>query len=257
MNILVIDDEYDLREVIRESLELDGHAVTEAANGTIGLKAIQANPPDLIISDVRMPGMGGDELFNILRTKETGLHLIPFIFLTAHTSDNEIVKRLNDGASHCLRKPASMKLLRALANSCQSNQENLNQFITKRLDDIADVLPHSINQNFGQFNSLVANLDAYASSIASLLRTYVPLFENEGLDALMNVDRSDIVSDNQRGCQKQRLKIVQLYLKELDSRQQLIEKTGTLTWHLIYLVAESDLLEKNLFVSDLYGKSVV
>lgn len=249
MKVLVVDDDDDLRTIIRESLEVDGHEVAEAANGILGLKEIQSSRPDLVISDVRMPEMDGDEFFKALRVGETNLNLIPFIFLTADTSDDEILERLNSGANLCIKKPVSMYLLRAHVNSCESNLENLSHFMSKNLDDIAQSLPHSISQSFSNFNSLTENLDLYAHDIASILKAYFQSPDNDAPSQPLKANGPE------RGeSQKTRLQFIRLFLKELETRQQLVEPhgNGTLSWHLIYLVAESNLLQKDLYVSDLY-----
>jgi len=254
MKVLVVDDEDIMRTLIRESLECDGHKVTEAANGILALKEIQANRPDLVISDVRMPEMDGDEFFKTLRVGETNLNLIPFIFLTADTSDNEIVERLNSGASHCIRKPVSMYMLRAHVKSCESNLENFSHFMSRKLDDIADVLPHSISRSFDHFNSLIENLDLYARDVQSLLKSYAQSLESHAPDLPLDADGSEGASPDETGYEENRLQFIRLFLKELETRQRLVERqgNGTITWHLIYLVAESNLLQKDLYVSDLY-----
>jgi CheY-like chemotaxis protein len=66
--ILIVDDEPDVRFLIRLILEGAGHTVTEERHGINGLKSVKAEPPDLVITDVMMPTMGGLEFIERLRS---------------------------------------------------------------------------------------------------------------------------------------------------------------------------------------------
>jgi two-component system response regulator (stage 0 sporulation protein F) len=66
--ILVIDDERMVRILLREVLERAGHEVLEATDGAMGLEIFEGEPTDLIITDIRMPGMGGLEFISALRS---------------------------------------------------------------------------------------------------------------------------------------------------------------------------------------------
>lgn len=67
VNILVVDDEPDLRFILRRIFEGAGHVVTEGRDGAAALEAIAAAPPDLVVTDMMMPVMGGAELIRQLR----------------------------------------------------------------------------------------------------------------------------------------------------------------------------------------------
>ena len=92
----------DYRTVVRRLLERADYEIMEAKNGWAGLEAIQSDRPDLIISDIRMPKMSGDEFFRQVRAGENALNIIPFIFLSGHIDDDTISQLLNGGANHCL-----------------------------------------------------------------------------------------------------------------------------------------------------------
>jgi CheY-like chemotaxis protein len=64
---LVVDDEPDLRYILRRVLEGAGHEVVEAIHGAEALAAVRASPPDLVMTDIMMPIMGGVELMRCLR----------------------------------------------------------------------------------------------------------------------------------------------------------------------------------------------
>ncbi|MGX6608451.1 response regulator [Micromonosporaceae bacterium Da 78-11] len=69
VNILVVDDEPDLRFILRRIFEGAGHQVTEARNGAAALDAVGSAPPDLVVTDMMMPVMGGAELIRRLRAE--------------------------------------------------------------------------------------------------------------------------------------------------------------------------------------------
>jgi CheY-like chemotaxis protein len=67
ITILVVDDEPDLRFILRRIFESAGHVVIESRNGADALEAVAASPPDLVVTDMMMPVMGGAELIRRLR----------------------------------------------------------------------------------------------------------------------------------------------------------------------------------------------
>jgi CheY-like chemotaxis protein len=79
--ILVIDDEPDAVEFVKEILEGAGHTVISEANGRDGLASVRADNPDLVILDVQMPGMNGFEVFGQMR-KDQVTKSVPVIMLT-------------------------------------------------------------------------------------------------------------------------------------------------------------------------------
>jgi CheY-like chemotaxis protein len=69
--ILVVDDEPDLRYIMRRIFERAGHEVTDAGHGLAALEAVHRSPPDLVVTDMMMPVMGGVELIRQLRGDPT------------------------------------------------------------------------------------------------------------------------------------------------------------------------------------------
>ncbi len=74
--ILVIDDEPQVRAFLRNTLEGSGHDVSEAADGDAGLRAFEARPADLVITDIVMPGREGLETIRMLRQYDPALKII-------------------------------------------------------------------------------------------------------------------------------------------------------------------------------------
>lgn len=100
--ILVIDDEAALGENIQRMLRLPGTLVSVFIDPTKGLAEAMANPPDLVLLDVRMPGMSGEEVFARLHQAHPGL---PIVFLTAFGSVESAVLAMRNGAFDYLQKP--------------------------------------------------------------------------------------------------------------------------------------------------------
>ncbi|HSY61569.1 MAG TPA: response regulator, partial [Cytophaga sp.] len=102
--ILVIEDNFDVRENIVEILELADYSVITADNGRRGVELAQQENPDLIICDIMMPELDGYGVLHLL-SKSLKTAAIPFVFLTAKTERSEIRKGMNLGADDYLTKP--------------------------------------------------------------------------------------------------------------------------------------------------------
>lgn len=106
--ILLVDDEDDLREVLKFLLESDGYHIIEAKNGAEGLLTSKQDKPDLIISDIRMPEMDGLQLLEALN--KLGMPC-PVILLTGFADVTSIRTAWRLGAFDFLDKPISEKTL--------------------------------------------------------------------------------------------------------------------------------------------------
>jgi DNA-binding response OmpR family regulator len=112
--ILCIEDDRDTASLICEELIDRGFEVSAAYNGRDGLAAILKEAPDLVLSDIGMPGMSGFELLRTLTSMEPRFERMPFVFLTALGDlDNEL-KGWHLGADDYLTKPVDYDVLAAL-----------------------------------------------------------------------------------------------------------------------------------------------
>lgn len=102
--ILVVEDNPEMRQSVANALKLEHFQVDQAENGQAALALLQRVTPDLILSDVNMPHMGGVEFYRALRQNPRWV-LIPFIFLTADDSPNEIRLGRSLGVEDYLTKP--------------------------------------------------------------------------------------------------------------------------------------------------------
>ena len=112
--VLVIEDNEDVRENLKELLELSGYEVESAVDGKQGIIRATQFVPDLILCDVMMPELDGFGVLRIMSTKPE-LMRIPFIFLTAKTDRADIRKGMNLGADDYIVKPFDdVELLEAI-----------------------------------------------------------------------------------------------------------------------------------------------
>jgi len=117
--ILIIDDEQDLRLILREALEYVGYEVVEAGDGDEGLQHYRETPADLIITDILMPGKGGLETIGELQREDPHVKIIAISGGSpcGHVDVLDIAKQL--GARWVLRKPFR------LPDMCQAVREAL------------------------------------------------------------------------------------------------------------------------------------
>jgi CheY-like chemotaxis protein len=101
--ILVVDDEPEVREVLRLVLERDGHDVEEAETGRDALARLDVRPADLVLSDVMMPDMNGLDLLREVTLRERGG--VPFVLLTSYADARAREAALFAGAHDYLLKP--------------------------------------------------------------------------------------------------------------------------------------------------------
>ena len=103
-SILVIDDNEEVRSIVTTVLRNFGFAVREAAGGESAIQLVLEEKPDLIISDVRMPGMDGHHLLSAIRELQSTA-AIPFILMTGSGSHDDFRRGMASGADDYLQKP--------------------------------------------------------------------------------------------------------------------------------------------------------
>ncbi|MCH7589938.1 response regulator [PVC group bacterium] len=108
--ILVVDDEPQIRKLLRARLEYHNYKVIEGEDGEEALKLLREEKPDLLILDVGMPKMDGYEVCRRIR-KEEGISLTPIIVLTARSAGNDKMDSMDAGANTFIVKPFDPELL--------------------------------------------------------------------------------------------------------------------------------------------------
>lgn len=118
--ILVIDDEKNIRTGLQAALELDGYEVLLAEDGTTGLSLALNNEVDLVITDLRMPGVSGEDVLRRITTETPG---IPVIVLTGHGTVENAVEAMRSGAYDFLTKPLNLDRLSLLVKRALQSRE--------------------------------------------------------------------------------------------------------------------------------------
>ena len=109
MKLLSADDDKDLLALIAFTLSQAGYLVLKASDGTSAIRLIEAESPDLVILDIKMPGASGFQVCEAIRTKSR----VPVMMLTVRGEEEDLVKALELGADDYLTKPFSPRTLLA------------------------------------------------------------------------------------------------------------------------------------------------
>ena len=116
--ILAVDDSPSMRMLLKASLGAQGFTVMSADDGSQGLAAARADPPDLIITDINMPVMDGFQLIEAVRA-ESALRLLPILVLSTEFSDDKKARARAAGATGWITKPFDAdKLAAAIRRVC-------------------------------------------------------------------------------------------------------------------------------------------
>ena len=137
-NILVVEDDSDIRELISFNLKNEGYQVFEANDGEVGIDKARNNNPDLILLDLMLPGIQGLDVCRIIKSDQETKE-IPIIMVTALGQEEDIVKGLETGADDYITKPFSIKVLIARVNAV------LKRSIEVGEDKSKDILINGIN----------------------------------------------------------------------------------------------------------------
>lgn len=131
-NILIIDDEHDIRVALRDWLEVEGYRVYSAANGRAGLEVLNIiEKPALILLDLMMPILTGEDFLKAIKSSDT-FASIPVVVISANPGGAD-----TRGAEVCLTKPLDLDLLlRVIEKYCQPSQPRV-QFASQVRENIA------------------------------------------------------------------------------------------------------------------------
>ena len=138
-SILIVDDDEDIRELLKYNLERDNHTVRAVENGLKCLEAVASEKPDLILLDVMMPEMDGIEVCEQLKANEA-YNSILICFLTARNEDYSQIAGLDAGGDDYVSKPIKPKVLISRINAL------LRRLELNKSKDIIDTCTVKINR---------------------------------------------------------------------------------------------------------------
>ncbi len=121
--ILVIDDELSMREFLQILLEKEGYSAITASDADTALEALAEYKPDLVISDIKMPGMSGLAFLEQIRAAG---HNIPVILITAYASPEDAVTAMKGGAYDYITKPFNVDEIKQIIHSALIGARDLN-----------------------------------------------------------------------------------------------------------------------------------
>ena len=108
--VLIVDDDPDIRELVRFKMAQEGFTVLEASDGEAALRAVAEHDPDLVLLDILMPGLSGLEVLEQIRSTDHPASA-RIILLTTNTADSEVTRGFVLGADDYVVKPFSPREL--------------------------------------------------------------------------------------------------------------------------------------------------
>ena len=166
MDILLIDDEPELRQALAEVLKDAGHAITEVGDGQAAAALISTTSFDVILSDVRLPGVDGLKLLRLARKESP---LTDFILMTAFAEVDEAVAALKEGASDYLTKPFDIEELLHLVARLDSTRSMRRELTEARRALSARPEHHKLIGNSALMTKIRARIEMIAPSDAATL----------------------------------------------------------------------------------------
>jgi len=202
--ILVVDDEPQIRRVLRSTLTSQGYVIIDAKTGEEGLESVRKNKPDLVLLDVNMPGMGGIEACREIRRSSDA----PIIMLTVRNAERDKVLALDAGADDYVVKPFGIEELLARIRAALRRYapgDALPPFVSKELTmdferrqlTVRGAEVHLTPKEFDVLKHLIANQGKPLSHRRILQSVWGPDYgeETENLRVVINQLRKKIEMD--------------------------------------------------------------
>lgn len=173
-SILVVDDSKSIRKMVVSSLEEEGFFVHQANNGAEALELIENVRPDLVISDIEMPGMNGFELCKAVR-QHTELNDTPFIVMSSLTDRGSMKRMLQDGASAYICKPFNSDELVILVEKILADRLRLLLKDRERLDTERRLMIEGISGLVSALEARDAYTRGHSEAVGEMVAAMVEL----------------------------------------------------------------------------------
>ena len=138
--ILIVDDEFSMREFLTILLEKEGFIVIASEDGESALKKLRSNKIDLMISDIRMPGMGGLKLLEKVKEIDSS---IPVVMITAYASPEDAVNAMKNGAYDYITKPFKVDEIKDIISAAIATRGDSDLPIKKDTRDFEGIIGSS------------------------------------------------------------------------------------------------------------------
>ncbi len=207
--LLIIDDEADIRHMLSDFLELEGLPCVLAANGIEGVELFEKHKPDVIITDIRMPGMSGIEVLGEIKSRSPETEVI---VITGHGEITLAIEALQKDASDFIQKPFDLETLSIAIKRAQERiyyrqalEETRQQLQQSEkmasLGQLAAGVAHEINNPIGFVHSNLGTLKKYLTKIKSFLTDFEKMISNgsddktvkENFSLLKNKNKIDFI----------------------------------------------------------------
>ena len=137
--ILIVDDEKSMRDFLKILLTKEGYEVIVAGDGDQALAALDQNHVDLVVSDIRMPGISGLELLSKIKEESEDM---PVIMITAFASPNDAVQAMKDGAYDYISKPFNVDEIKSVIYAATNRTES-----TLKVQQAEELFPEIIGKS--------------------------------------------------------------------------------------------------------------
>lgn len=183
--ILLVEDNEELKNAISKQLKKK-YKVIEAGNGKEGLLLALSQNPDLIVTDVMMPKMDGNEMCNLLKTNLKTSH-IPVIMLTALADVDDKIKGLETGADAYMEKPLNVPILKATINNLLKSRENIKHILEDKdteqkltpdesfLSEVVEVIKDNIKEEDFSIDMLCDTMGLSRSNLFRKLKKLIQM----------------------------------------------------------------------------------
>lgn len=161
IRVLLVDDEEDFLASVRKPLKRRGFVVTTAPDGEEAIEEIEHGTFDVVVLDVRMPGMNGEQVFHEIRRRRPGL---PIVMLTGHGTIAQAFRTSKDGVFDYLAKPCDVEILADVLRRATADLDReyddpamapTNEVCVLVIDDDTDLLD-SLSQSLSRRNIVVS-----------------------------------------------------------------------------------------------------
>lgn len=214
--ILLIEDDFDLKDTISEFLGNEGYEVILAENGSQGIQKAIQHRPDVIVCDITMPGITGYEVFNMLHQINT-TSVIPFIFLSAKASREDILLGLHLGADDYIPKPFEFSELIRIIKQRIENRKKVIELNDEKFDAL-------LNNSFSGTLILNGQLIEHTNKhFADMLGYFQEELIGNNLINFIHTDDICKVVDNISKCEHGAIKNFNIVFKAIHKNKDLVE----------------------------------
>ncbi len=223
-SILIADDNPENLKVLSRLLKQEGYKIRAATNGKQALESFQAQPPDLVLLDIQMPGMDGYEVCRLIK-QQTGYQYIPIIFISAMGESFNKAMAFEAGGSDYITKPLQAEEVLARVRTHLNLYKYQRQLKDKNIE-----LMHQFKATFEQAAVGIAHIDIHTGQYLKVNQRFADILAYSR-DELLKKTLKDITHPD--SYEKDNLKVEQLKNKDIKyfvKEKQYVKSDGSPVW---------------------------